>query len=142
MGLLWVGVVTAAWGQPATQNASPDLDYAQVEFVRAAQAADGSWSFTVTVRHDDQGWGHYADRWQVMAPDNETPLGERILLHPHDTEQPFTRSQAGVRVPAGMTAVSVRAACNVHGHGGRAVLVDLQQPAGEGNVREARPPQS
>jgi len=32
-----------------------------------------------------------------------------VLLHPHETEQPFTRDLYGVRVPAGVTEVTVRA---------------------------------
>ena len=32
-----------------------------------------------------------------------------FLLHPHETEQPFTRDLYGVRVPAGIVEVVVRA---------------------------------
>jgi hypothetical protein len=51
----------------------------------------------------DAGWEHYADRWQVLDAGG-TVLGERVLLHPHDTEQPFTRSQSGIEIPAGIRA--------------------------------------
>ena len=67
---------------------------ADVVGVRYEQSSDGSYVFHVTVRHDDTGWEHYADKWQVIGPDGAV-LGERILLHPHETEQPFTRSQSG-----------------------------------------------
>ena len=43
----------------------------------------------VTVQHADTGWDHYADAWEVLAPDG-TVLGTRTLLHPHTDEQPFT----------------------------------------------------
>lgn len=36
-------------------------------------------------------------------------LGRRVLLHPHETEQPFTRDLYGVSTPAGVTHVTVRA---------------------------------
>ncbi len=88
----------------------------QVVGVEAIQAGDGSWRFDVTVRHADEGWEHYADRWQVVGPDGVL-LGERVLLHPHETEQPFTRSLSGVLVPDGTAQVTVTAHDSVHGWG-------------------------
>ena len=63
----------------------------------------------VTVRHPDTGWDHYADVWRVYLPDG-TLLAERILLHPHETEQPFTRSTA-LTVPEGVVELTVIAGC-------------------------------
>lgn len=124
---------------PALDEPNPDLDFAQVEFVRASRAAGaaGAWRFDVTVRHNDQGWDHYADVWEVLAFDVEQGqpgevLGTRVLTHPHDDEQPFTRSQSGILIPEGTRYVVVRARCNVHGDGGRAVLVDLAAEMGDG----------
>jgi hypothetical protein len=114
----------------ANLSGNPDLDFAQVEFVRAVQAADGTWRFDVTVRHNDQGWDHYADLWQVVDLQDNL-LGERILLHPHDTEQPFTRSQSGISIPADVTRVVVQAKCNVHDFGGQEILVDLDSSSGQ-----------
>lgn len=82
-------------------------------------AADGSFTFHVTVRHDDDGWAHFADKWQVLAPDG-TVLGETVLGHPHDTEQPFTRSQSGIRIPETLGEVRVRAHDKLHGWDGAA----------------------
>jgi hypothetical protein len=101
-----------------------------VEFVRAVQAADGTWRFDVTVRHNDQGWDHYADLWQVVDMRGNV-LGERVLLHPHDTEQPFTRSQSDISLPADTTRVVIRGKCNVHGFGGQQILVDLTGGSGQ-----------
>lgn len=56
----------------------------------------------------------------------------RLLLHPHENEQPFTRSQSGIVIPAGVTQVRVRAHDLVDGFGGREVLVDLTLASGEG----------
>lgn len=89
---------------------------AVVEAVRPVAEAAGTWHFSVTVRHADAGWDHYADAWQVLAPDG-TVLGRRELLHPHDDEQPFTRSLGGVAIAGGVTAVRVRAHDSVHGWG-------------------------
>jgi len=102
-----------------------DLDFAQVVFVNATQGKSGAWQFDVSVRHRDEGWSHYADAWQVEHPESGKIIAERVLLHPHETEQPFTRSQEGVEVPAGLLQVRIRAKCNVHGFGGREVIVPL-----------------
>lgn len=102
-----------------------DLDYAQVQYVVARQSGDATWRFDVTVRHDDDGWDHYARLWQVVHPQTLEVYGERVLAHPHVNEQPFTRSEAGITIPNGQTTVLVRAKCEQHGFGGREVLVDL-----------------
>jgi len=111
---------------------NPDLDYAQARFVKAANQSGGLWRFEVTVRHRDEGWGHYADAWQVVDPATGEVLGERILAHPHDREQPFTRSLSGVNIPEEVTRIVIRARCNVHGFGGREVLVNLSAAQGDG----------
>lgn len=102
------------------------LDYAQVRDVRATEGRNGTWRFDVTVEHNDTGWDHYADAWQVLDAETGRVLGERTLLHPHVNEMPFTRSLSGVEIPEGVNAVRVRARCNVHGYGGREVVVELR----------------
>ena len=84
------------------------------------------WRFTVTVRHDDEGWDHYADGWDVVGPDG-TVYGTRVLMHPHETEQPFTRSLSGVTIPEGVTHVTIRARDSVHGYGGAEVTIPLNR---------------
>ena len=98
---------------------------ADVIKVVATEESGGFWRFDVTVRHDDAGWGHYADAWEVRALDG-TVLGTRTLLHPHDTEQPFTRSLNGVRIPDGTTEVEIVAHDKVHEYGGETVRVTLE----------------
>lgn len=122
-----------------------DLDEANVMFVKVTQAGDGTWRFDVTVRHNDGGWDHYADGWDVVLPDGtvlkRTPDDQftRVLLHPHENEQPFTRSQSGLSIPEGVTEVTVRAHCNVHEFGGRDVVVDLTAEQGLDFEVEGRP---
>ena len=77
---------------------------ADVIAVDATKEGKDRYSFGVTVRHADEGWKHYADAWEVVAPDG-TVLGTRTLYHPHVNEQPFTRSLSGVQVPAGTREV-------------------------------------
>ncbi|MDX1605938.1 MAG: hypothetical protein R3202_07070 [Candidatus Competibacterales bacterium] len=97
---------------------------ADVLAVEAIRTGDRVYRFEVTVRHADTGWDHYADRWEVLAPD-ETVLATRVLYHPHVDEQPFTRSLGGVEIPKPVTEVRIRARDSVHGHGGAERVVPL-----------------
>ena len=110
---------------------STSLDYAQVEEVSASQSKDGSWCFSAAVRHNDESWEHYADGWEVVDLQGNQ-LGERPLAHPHDNEQPFTRSQCNIKIPEAVSKVAVRAKCNQHGFGGKAVVIDLTTSEGDG----------
>ncbi len=97
---------------------------ADVLAVKVEPMGGGRYRFEVTARHDDRGWEHYANRWEVVAPDG-TLLATRVLRHPHVQEQPFTRSLGGVEVPDGVRRVVVRAHDLVHGLGGQEISVEL-----------------
>ena len=97
---------------------------ADIVDVKVRRTGDNTYKFDVTVRHADDGWKHYADKWDVLAPDG-TVLGTRILAHPHDDEQPFTRSLAGVKIPGNIGEVTIRAHDLVHGYGGKTATVAL-----------------
>ena len=97
---------------------------ADVIDVKIKRTGDDIYWFGVTVLHQDEGWDHYADRWDVVAPDG-TALGTRTLLHPHEEEQPFTRSLGGVKIPGTVRNVIIRAHDSIHGYGGKEVTVDL-----------------
>lgn len=97
---------------------------ADVVAVTAARSSDGTWQFDVTVAHDDEGWDHYADRWEIVSPDGIV-MATRTLLHPHVDEQPFTRSLSGVTIDPGLSDVIVRAHDTVHAFGGAEISVRL-----------------
>ncbi len=84
---------------------------------------NGQFRIDTTVKHDDTGWDHYADRWDVVALDG-TVIGSRILHHPHENEQPFTRSLT-LAIPADVTQVTIRAHDSVHELGGKEMVVDV-----------------
>ena len=113
-------IVWIALACPAVVAAAGEAD---VVDVRVTPQSDG-YRFDVTIRHDDTGWDHYADKWQVVGPDG-TVLGERLLLHPHVDEQPFTRSLSRVQVPDGVVEVTIRGHDSVHGWGGKVIAVAL-----------------
>ncbi|EEX08857.1 conserved hypothetical protein [Ruegeria lacuscaerulensis ITI-1157] len=109
---------------PCLFLAAPALaDPPMVENVAATRTGE-TWRFDVTIRHPDTGWDHYADGWRVLAMDG-TELGMRVLHHPHETEQPFTRSLGGVAIPEGARQVQVQARCNVDGWNADTTLVTL-----------------
>lgn len=95
------------WALPAV------ADPAKVEKIEARQSGD-SWTFSVTLSHGDTGWDDYADGWRVVLDDG-TILGTRTLLHPHVTEQPFTRSLSGVEIPPEVATVWVETSTNTEG---------------------------
>jgi hypothetical protein len=109
---------------------------ADVIYVRAVQTNGDTWTFHVTVQHPDTGWEDYADGWDVVAPDGTVLKTDpddpftRLLLHPHENEQPFTRSQSGIVIPNDVRQVRVRAHDLVDGYGGKEVLVDLTASSG------------
>jgi len=88
----------------------------------------GSCTFSVTLEHDDEGWDHYANQWDVVTLDGNL-LKSRVLYHPHENEQPFTRSLSGVVVPAGTRAVKIRARDSKHGYSAEEYTVQLPATA-------------
>lgn len=100
-------------------------DPAVVESVSATPGA-GGWRFDVTLSHGDTGWDDYADGWRIVDEDG-TVLGTRELLHPHEQEQPFTRSLTGVAIPEGVVRVFVDARTTVEGWDASRFPVDLER---------------
>jgi hypothetical protein len=121
-GTPWLVVAFAvALMAPAVQAGPADVVSA-----KATCSAASVCTFSVTVKHDDEGWEHYADRWDVIAPDGKV-LSTRVLRHPHVSEQPFTRKLDRVRIPAGVEKVRIRAHDSVHGLGGAEVEVEIER---------------
>ena len=103
---------------------SPALaDPSMIDQVRVSSSGD-TWRFDVTIRHPDTGWDHYADGWRVLDM-NGNELGMRVLHHPHENEQPITRSLSGVSVPDGATQVQIQARCIVDGWNTDTTVVPL-----------------
>ena len=94
---------------------------------------DNSWLVKVTLEHNDTGWDHYADNWQVVDTEGNV-LGNRLLMHPHVNEQPFTRGLTGLKVPNGITTVFIKAHDKVHGWTKNSLKVDLNNVNG-GHLR-------
>lgn len=103
----------------------------EVEIVKVMiEPSAHRWTFHVTLKHDDKGWDHYANGWRVVDEDGNE-LGMRKLWHPHEDEQPFTRSLANVLVPKGKTIVYIEASDKVHGWSKQRVRINLKQDKGK-----------
>ncbi len=101
-----------------------------VEFARFEAQAGNTWSASVTLRHADTGWDHYADAWRVVSSDGRD-LGTRTLYHPHVDEQPFTRSLGGIRIADELDRVFVEAHDNVHGWSPDRLEVNFKKGRGD-----------
>lgn len=124
------GIIRTIAALPALVLAPVAIGLAgEADVLEADVSCDGgACRFSVTVEHADEGWDHYADKWEILDPEGEV-IAVRELAHPHDNEQPFTRSLGNVEIPAGLDSVTVRAHDSVHGYGGRELNVELpRQP--------------
>lgn len=97
---------------------------ADVVDVVVKKSGEKTFDLDVTVLHEDTGWDHYANRWEVVD-ENGAILATRILHHPHVNEQPFTRSLSGVPIPENNNMVIIRAHDLVHEFGGKTISVNF-----------------
>lgn len=118
LGLVLMGAVFSA--------IAGEVEIVKVRFEQRA----GSWQVSTTLRHADSGWDHYADAWRVVDEQGNV-LGTRTLFHPHETEQPFTRSLGDLSLPKAVVTVFVEAHDKVHGWSKQRVRVDLNQAKGD-----------
>jgi transcription initiation factor TFIIIB Brf1 subunit/transcription initiation factor TFIIB len=86
----------------------------------------GVFMFTVTMSSPYDTPERYADGWRIVGPDG-TVYGEHTLTHDHANEQPFTRTQSGVAIPAGVDEVTVEGRDLEHGYGGETVTVAVDR---------------
>jgi hypothetical protein len=116
-----------AWICVLTLLAFPRVFADEVQIVSAdfRQASDGTWSVDVGLLHEDSGWDHYADIWRVLDEQGRI-LGERVLLHPHENEQPFVRGTNGLVIPED-AILYVVAHDSVHGWSRNRLEVDLSK---------------
>lgn len=127
-GLSLVGLVLAGCGggEPPQGVAQPlpTPECADVtEAVVSAETA-GTFRFDVTVRSTDTGWEKYADAWEIRDMVGAV-LGTRVLTHPHEDEQPFTRSLAGVEIPDDVLNLEIAARDSVNGFCGEVLVVEI-----------------
>jgi len=93
---------------------------------------DGLYDISVTLRHADTGWEHYANWWRVRTEDGKE-LARRELGHPHVDEQPFERALFNsIKIPAEVRIIIIEGHDLVHEYGGKTIRIDLTRNKGEG----------
>lgn len=104
-------------------------DQVSIQFAKLYQQG-GSWNVSVTLKHGDTGWSHYANAWQLVDAQNNL-LAKRVLSHPHVNEQPFTRGLSAVNIPKNIKVIFIEATDSVHGLSTDRLRIDLTQSTGE-----------
>ncbi|MCW5658477.1 MAG: hypothetical protein KIT60_12300 [Burkholderiaceae bacterium] len=116
--------VIASVALPVRAQAPHEQRFPDVVAVKVKATTPGVFDFDVTVSSPYDTASRYADGFRVSTTAGEV-LGERQLLHDHQTEQPFTRDLYSVRVPEGISKVIVQARDQKYGYGGKVVEVAL-----------------
>lgn len=89
---------------------SGEVDVVAVEVKKTSEQ---QYRISVTLKHADTGWEHYANAWQVFDEQGNM-IAERVLHHPHVNEQPFTRSLT-VTIPEEIKVIIIKGQDSVHG---------------------------
>ena len=121
---------SAVASESTTTQASPTTTDATVQACAdviggtIVATGDGTYRIDATVSSGDTGWDKYADAWEVRST-TDTVLGVRELAHPHETEQPFTRSLSGVEIPPELAEIVLHARDSINGFCGATVTLDV-----------------
>lgn len=94
--------------------------YPNVVSAKARHDTGDKFDFDVTVSSPYDTPQRYADAFRVMDRKGRV-FGERILVHDHEHEQPFTRDLYGVTIPKGIRTVVVQARDQKYGYGGEKI---------------------
>jgi hypothetical protein len=116
-----LAVAGFASAQPQTSDSQK---YPDVLSVKVKACGKTCFDFDVTISSPYDTPQRYADAFRVMSAEGQ-PYGERILLHDHANEQPFTRDLYGVSIPSEVRVVVVQARDQKFGYGGKIVQVEL-----------------
>ena len=122
--LALVVVALAVLTSPAQSQS--EQRFPDVIAVKVKVAAPDVFDFDVTVSSPYDTPSRYADGFRVSTLEGKV-LGERKLLHDHQTEQPFTRDLYSVKIPDGIAKVVVQARDQKYGYGGKTVEVLLPE---------------
>lgn len=88
------------------------------------EATGKTYTFDVTISSPYDSPDRYADGWRIKGEDG-TVYAKHTLGHHHATEQPFTRTQTNVRIPASVETVIVEGHDKQYGYGGTTETVTL-----------------
>jgi len=117
-----------AMATPALQAATEKKKSGPANVVGAAvtRNLDGSFDIRVTVRSADKGPEYYCDRIEFLDPDGKVVHTHRVS-RPHLNEQPFSETLNGLKLPAELEQITVRARMRPDNAFGKDRIVKLPQ---------------
>lgn len=92
--------------------------------VQLVPAGDRVYDLVVSISSPYDSPQRYADGWRVLDEAGNV-LGTHTLMHDHAAEQPFTRTQRGLEIPAGVNRVTVEGRDLLNGYGGGTLAIDI-----------------
>jgi hypothetical protein len=104
-----------------------DVDVAKitdVQIKRDSPDQSGIYHIKVTIEHEDTGWDHYVESWEIFAPDGQI-LGVRPFFEPELERLKTVSALAGVVIPEDVKAVTIRARTHPSGFEGDPVKVKI-----------------
>jgi hypothetical protein len=102
------------------QSTGTEQKFPDVMDVKITSLGNNRFDFDVTVSSPYDTPQRYCDAFKVTDSEGKL-LGERVLLHDHQTEQPFTRDLRGIVIPAAVRMVTVQGRDLKFGYGGKSV---------------------
>ena len=124
-GAVVVAVTIAMVGITSAQTRSSEgQKYPDVVDVKVKTRDGNRFDFDVTLSSPYDTPQRYADAIRITSVAGLV-YAERVLLHDHADEQPFTRDLQGVSIPARVRAVAVQGRDQKFGYGGRTMRVGL-----------------
>jgi hypothetical protein len=122
--LLAIALPTS-YAQPKKKAINLNQQHPDVVDVKVRLARDGKlFDFDVTLSSPYDTAKRYADAFRVGDGKGLT-FGERVLLHDHQDEQPFTRDLYEVDIPPSVKEVVVQGRDQKFGYGGKTMTVKL-----------------
>jgi hypothetical protein len=114
-------LANVAYAQSAKRS---EQKYPDVIAAKVKARGPAHFDFDVTISSPYDTPERYADAFRVIGKDGRV-YGERVLLHDHADEQPFTRDLYGVTIPSEVRMIVVQARDRKYGYGGKEVEVTL-----------------
>ncbi len=109
---------------PGTQP--PTDRFPDVLAVELRPQGDRVYDVAVTLSSPYDTPERYADGWRVLDPEGNV-LGAHTLGHDHAAEQPFTRTQPSLHIPAGIDEVTVEGRDQANGFGGSTLTAEVPE---------------
>ena len=103
---------------------SNEQQFPDIIDVELTPNGDNTYNIAVTISSPYDSPQRYADGWRVLDP-NGNVLAEHTLLHDHANEQPFTRVQRNVAIPADMPHILLEGRDTQYGYGGEIIKVPV-----------------